>query len=155
METEFGSRIVRFCEQNAFGVLDHAVYREGDEPITMPLRVTANGEGCDLSFIFFRRPGVSDEEFASAIEWVTTDFLGLKELLEVQPPATDLRMWARTVRGTSAAASQPTGTGSPLLRASRPQSGRLANPTLERCSFSMSMAVFLSKGPSSVRAPPT
>lgn len=82
-EFEFGERIVRFCERNMLGVLDHAVYRPGDQPIMMPMRVAANGEGCDLIFTFFRRPGVSEEEFASAIEWVTTDLLLLKGVLEV------------------------------------------------------------------------
>ena len=84
-QTEFGERIIRFCVANDYGVFDHAVYREGDEPLVLPLRVTANDDGCDLTFVFFRRPGLSDEQFASAIEWVTNDFLTLRALLEVEP----------------------------------------------------------------------
>lgn len=82
-QTEFGARIVRFSPRNEFGVFDHAVYKPGDTPITMPLRVVPNGTGCDLVFLFLRRPGVTDEEFASSVEWVTSDFLALRSLLEV------------------------------------------------------------------------
>jgi hypothetical protein len=81
-ETEFGPRLIRFSARNEFGVLDHAVYRRGDEPLMMPLRVVANGDGCELVFIFYRRPGTTDEQYRSAIEWVTTDFLTLRTLLE-------------------------------------------------------------------------
>jgi hypothetical protein len=81
--TEFGERIFRFAEPNPYGVLDHAVYAAGTEPVMMPMRVFANGDGCELVFTFFRRPGTTDEQFASAIEWVTMDFLVLKGLLEL------------------------------------------------------------------------
>lgn len=83
-ETEFGPRLVRFCPPNKFGVLDHAWYREGDEPLMMPMRVVANETGTELTFLFFRRPDMSDEKFASTIEWVTVDFLVLKGLLEAE-----------------------------------------------------------------------
>lgn len=84
-QTEFGERIIRFCVANEFGIFDHAVFRDGDEPIMLPLRVTPNEDGCDLTFVFFRRQGLSDEQFASAIEWVTNDFLTLRALLEFEP----------------------------------------------------------------------
>ena len=77
-----GEKIVRFCARNALGVLDHAIYRAGDEPLMMPMRVFPNGDGCELTFIYFRRPGMTDEQFASTVEWVTTDFLALRSLLE-------------------------------------------------------------------------
>lgn len=83
-ETETGPRIMRFSKRNSFGVLDHAVYREGDEPLMMPMRVVANEDGTELTFMFFRRPEMSDEKFASTIEWVTVDFLVLKGLLEAE-----------------------------------------------------------------------
>ena len=81
-ETEFAERIVRFSPDNDFGVFDHAVYVAGETPITMPLQIISNEEGCDLVFLFLRRPGVSDEQFASSVEWVTSDFLALRSLLE-------------------------------------------------------------------------
>ncbi|MDR3473150.1 MAG: hypothetical protein P4M09_15935 [Devosia sp.] len=78
-----GDSIVRFCERNTLGVLDHAVYHAGEEPVMMPMRVFPNGKGCELTFCFFRRPGMTDEQFSSAIEWITTDFQTLQSLLEV------------------------------------------------------------------------
>jgi uncharacterized protein YndB with AHSA1/START domain len=80
--TAFGDRIVRFTEPNAYGVLDHAVYAKGEEPLVMPMRVVANGDGTELMFLFIRRDDMSDEQFKSTIEWVTTDLLTLRSLLE-------------------------------------------------------------------------
>ena len=80
--TAFGDRIVRFTEPNAYGVLDHALYAKGEEPLVMPMRVVANGGGTDLMFLFIRRDDMSDEQFKSTIEWVTTDLLTLRSLLE-------------------------------------------------------------------------
>jgi hypothetical protein len=79
----FGERIVRFCEPNPYGVLDHAVFAEGEEPLMLPMRVTPNGEGSELTFMFFRRPGISDELYASSIEWINTDFMMLRSILEL------------------------------------------------------------------------
>jgi uncharacterized protein YndB with AHSA1/START domain len=80
--TAFGDRIVRFTEPNAYGVLDHAVYAKAEEPLVMPMRVVANGDGTELMFLFIRRDDMSDEQFKSTIEWVTTDLLTLRSLLE-------------------------------------------------------------------------
>jgi hypothetical protein len=46
------------------------------------MRVMPNEEGTELTFTFYQRPGMDDDAFASAIEWITTDFLTLKTLLE-------------------------------------------------------------------------
>ena len=83
VSTAFGERIVRFCAPNDLFVLDHAVFREGDAPVMLPMWLVPNGEGCELVFVFYRRPGISEEQFASAIEWINTDFLTLRSLLEV------------------------------------------------------------------------
>ena len=82
IQTPFGRRIVRFSEPNAFGVLDHSVFAEGEEPVVMPMRVAANGDGTELTFIFYQRDTMTDEQFASTIEWVQTDLLTLRSLLE-------------------------------------------------------------------------
>lgn len=79
-----GMRHFRFTPVNEFGVLDHAMFVPGEEPLWMPMRVTPNEEGTDLVFTFYQRPGMSEEEFASTIEWITTDFLALKALLEAR-----------------------------------------------------------------------
>jgi hypothetical protein len=80
--TPFGDRIIRFSTPNPYGVLDHAVYAQGEEPVMMPMRVVANGEGTEVMFLFYRRDDMNDEQFKSTIEWVTTDLLTLQSLLE-------------------------------------------------------------------------
>ena len=81
-ETTFGFRHFRFTSPNPFGVLDHAVFFPGEPLLYTPMRVIANEDGTELHFTFFQRPGMSEEQFVSAIEWITTDFLTLKSLLE-------------------------------------------------------------------------
>jgi uncharacterized protein YndB with AHSA1/START domain len=83
VDATFGPRIVRFAEPNDYGVLDHAVFEEGDEPVFGPMRAVANGEGTLLTFTFFQRSGFTDEGFASTVEWIATDLLTAKSLLEV------------------------------------------------------------------------
>ncbi|AKR56982.1 hypothetical protein XM25_14505 [Devosia sp. H5989] len=77
-----GPLTIRFCPRNEFGVLDYEVSRPGEEPLLVPLRVFANQSGCDLQFTYFQRPGVSDQQLESEVEWVHTDLLTLKALLE-------------------------------------------------------------------------
>ena len=77
-----GKRHFRFTSPNPHGVLDHAVFVPGEPLLWTPMRVTPNEEGTELSFTFYQRPGMSEAEFLSAIEWITTDFLTLKSLLE-------------------------------------------------------------------------
>lgn len=80
--TRNGRVILRFAPRNAYGVLDHQVFLEGSEPMTTPMRLVANGEGCEIIYTQFQRPGMSDEAFASEVEWVTSDFKALRSLLE-------------------------------------------------------------------------
>ena len=82
-DTEFGPRIVRFSPPNGEGILDHAVYAAGEEPVMMPMRVAAEGAWSRVTFVFYRRPGMDDEQLASALEWIRADFAGLKSLLEI------------------------------------------------------------------------
>lgn len=82
-QTHFGGlRHILFCRPNPYGVLDHAVYLPGVEPVMMPVRLVQNGDGCIYTFRFFRRPGVTEMEFRSAIEWVKTDLMVMKEVVE-------------------------------------------------------------------------
>ena len=48
------------------------------------MRVMPNEEGTELAFTFYQRPGMSQEQFASAIEWVTMDLLTLKAVIEAR-----------------------------------------------------------------------
>lgn len=77
-----GPLTIRFSALNDWGVLDYEVSRPGEAPLTVPLRVYANQEGCDLQFTYFQRPEVSDSGLDSEVEWVRTDLLTLKALLE-------------------------------------------------------------------------
>lgn len=81
-DTVMGERLIEFVPHNRFGVLDHAIYKPGEVPMFMPLRVVANGDGTDLIYTFFKRPGMSDEQLASTMEWIESDLWGLKSLLE-------------------------------------------------------------------------
>lgn len=83
-DTPFGFRHFRFTPPNAFGVLDHAIFVPGQPVSYNPMRVVPNEMGSEVSFTFFRRDGMDDAQFTSAVEWITTDFLALKSLLEAK-----------------------------------------------------------------------
>lgn len=85
--TEFGFRHFRFVPPNNYGVLDHAIFVPGGEVLYTPMRIMPNEEGTELVFTFFRRSGLDEAQFASAIEWIKTDFLALKNLLEARDRA--------------------------------------------------------------------
>ena len=73
---------VQFTPQNSFGVVDHTVIRPSGERVFVPMRLIANGSGCELIFTLFREPNMSDAQFASDAAYVQRDLDGLKRLLE-------------------------------------------------------------------------
>lgn len=80
--TQDGERHHRFTPPNNFGVLDHAIFVPGREMFYNPMRVTPNEAGTELTFTYYRREGVDDGQFISTVEWIQTDLLTLKSLLE-------------------------------------------------------------------------
>ena len=76
------SGAIRFSEPNPFGVLDHWVHPGAGAPIYVPLRVVANGDGCELMLTLFRQPDMSDEKYEADAEWVLRDLSAAKRLLE-------------------------------------------------------------------------
>ena len=78
---------VTWClsDRNAFGVLDFAVRQSCGRSIYVPLRVVAKGKGCRLVLTLFRRPDMSEEEFAAAAARAQRDLLAAKGLVETQP----------------------------------------------------------------------
>lgn len=82
-DTDLGPRTVRFSPPNEDDIFDHAIYAEGDEPVMMPLRLAEDRHGTLVTFVFYRRPGMTDDQLASALEWIRMDFATLKSLLEV------------------------------------------------------------------------
>lgn len=81
-DAPMGKVKIRFVEQNKFGVLDHDVILESGVSIHNPMRVVRNGNGSEVTFMLFRREGVSDEEFSADAQWVEKDLRILKEILE-------------------------------------------------------------------------
>ena len=85
VETSVGPRIISFAGRNEFGVLTYTSrLASGRPPHPIPMRVAANGEGTQLSYVFFRRPEFSSDEWTSLIEWVMADLEALKSLLETR-----------------------------------------------------------------------
>jgi hypothetical protein len=77
-----GQTRIRFSPPNDFGVLDHTVVIPSGAEVSMPVRIVANGTGCEVTFTLFRQPGMSAEQFAADAEWVQRDLAALKALLE-------------------------------------------------------------------------
>ena len=82
VETPMGPLKVRFSEHNPFGILDHTVIPEDGGAMHNPMRVVANGDGSEVVFSLFQRPGMSHEEFARDADWVSRDLQALKAQLE-------------------------------------------------------------------------
>ena len=81
-DSDGGVASVQFTPRNSFGVVDHTVIRPSGKSVYVPMRLIANGSGCELLFTLFREPSMSDAQFASAAEFVERDLNGLKKLLE-------------------------------------------------------------------------
>lgn len=85
-EVRFGGvRHIRFSPPNGDGIFDHAVFAPGDPLLWMPLRISPLEDGTTrLEFTFLQREGMSETTFSSAIEWINTDLMTLKTLIESQ-----------------------------------------------------------------------
>ena len=81
-QTPLGPARVRFTAPNPFGVLDHEVTLPDGTVVSVPLRVVANGAGCDVQLTLFRMPGMSDEAFERDHRAVRRDLAALKALME-------------------------------------------------------------------------
>ncbi len=83
--TPEGEVIIRYPARNKYGVLDYSVRRPGESAAyVIPLRVFANDDGAELTFTHYQRPGMSEELFNSEAEWIRSDLLTLKTLLETR-----------------------------------------------------------------------
>ena len=80
-ESGMGRVRVEFAPPNQFGVLDHTVTLAAGESFYNPLRTFANGEGSEIVFTLFRRPGVDDAEFEADAAAVARDLATLKGIL--------------------------------------------------------------------------
>jgi len=78
---ETGPITIGFSPRNRFGILDYE-FAYADRAMTFPVRVVANGEGSEVIATLFAMPDASEERIVSEAEWVMTDLLTLKTLLE-------------------------------------------------------------------------
>lgn len=81
-ETPQGSLLIRFSPANPYGVADHWVQLVNGSIIYVPLRVVANGDGCEVSLTLFRQPDMDEARFAADGDWVMRDLQALRRLLE-------------------------------------------------------------------------
>jgi hypothetical protein len=82
IETPDGPVRLRFVTWNQWGVLDHAVTLASGEKIVNPMRVVPNGDGAEVLFTVFQRPGMSDGQFYEDASQVQRDLETLKRILE-------------------------------------------------------------------------
>ena len=77
-----GEARIRFSPPNDFGVLDHLVIPPNSAEIPVPMRIIANGTGCEVMLTLFRTPGMSPETFAADADWVRRDLQALRDLVD-------------------------------------------------------------------------
>ena len=79
-----GRRTLTFTGPNRFGILDFVV--EGPDQLKRQFVVRAfpNGEGTEVHYTLLQLPGLSDERFASEVEWFRSDLSALKSHLEAE-----------------------------------------------------------------------
>lgn len=81
-DSPLGRVVVSLVAQNDLGVADHDVMLPSGETVTNPMRVVANGDGCDVVFSLRRRPEMSDADFAADADAVSRDLDVLRSVME-------------------------------------------------------------------------
>ncbi len=81
-DSPLGRVVVAFVPPNGMGVADHDVTLPSGETVTNPMRVIANGDGCDVVFSVRRRPRMSDAEFAADADAVSRDLAVLRSIMD-------------------------------------------------------------------------
>lgn len=82
VETSEGRVGFAFVQRNEYGVLDHDVTLPSGEVVYNPMRVIADGSGCEVVFTLRRPPGMSDGGFRADAAAVAADLTRLKQVLE-------------------------------------------------------------------------
>ena len=77
-----GRLTIVFAERNDYGILDHDVTLPSGETVSNPMRVIADGDGCEVVFTLRRQPRMTDADFARDEGLVRADLRALKQLLE-------------------------------------------------------------------------
>lgn len=81
-DAPMGRVVVAFAQPNEHGILDHDVTLPSGETVYNPMRVIADGSGCEVVFTVRRRPGMSDADFVRDADAVSADLATLKQVLE-------------------------------------------------------------------------
>jgi Polyketide cyclase / dehydrase and lipid transport len=81
-QSPMGAVTFTFVPHNEYGVLDHDVILPSGETVYNPMRVIADGTGCEVIFTLRRRAGMTDEEFERDADAVASDLATLKRVLE-------------------------------------------------------------------------
>ncbi|MFF0076456.1 SRPBCC family protein [Streptomyces sp. NPDC005494] len=81
-DSPMGRVVVDFAPRNDLGVLDHHVTLPSGETVYNPLRVIADGDGCEVVFTLRRRPDMSADDFRRDEAAVAADLVTLKRLAE-------------------------------------------------------------------------
>ena len=81
-ESPMGRVKVKLAEKNNLGVLDHDVTLPSAVKVYNPMRVFPNNDGSELVFTLYRRPEMSDQEFAEDAKAVEKDLATIRTLLE-------------------------------------------------------------------------
>ena len=77
-----GTVLVRFTPANPFFVLDYTLHAGGQLTHAAHVRLIPNGTGTVLTHTSVQQPMISDAAFASEEEWLLSDLLVLKSLME-------------------------------------------------------------------------
>jgi hypothetical protein len=81
-DSPMGRVRIRFAPANGFGILDHDVVLDSGEAMHNPMRVVPNGSDAEVVFTLFRRPDLSDAQFAADSAWIAKDLQSLRAILE-------------------------------------------------------------------------
>ena len=81
-QTPDGPVTVRITEPNPFGIMDHSVRIASGNEVYNPMRVVPHRAGAVVLFTVFRRPEMTDEQFAQDTSAVERDLRTLKRVLE-------------------------------------------------------------------------
>ena len=81
-ESPMGEVEVTFVPENPYFVLDHDVKLPDGTTFNNPMRVIADGNGCEVVFTLRRRPDQSDDDYEVDATAIRADLATLKRLFE-------------------------------------------------------------------------
>lgn len=81
-ESPMGIITIRFAEDNTYGILDHYVTLADGTCFYNPMRVFANGDGCEVVFTLFEQPEATQDAIEDDAATILKDLRQLKRLME-------------------------------------------------------------------------